>query len=239
MNRSQIQGFLASIAVLWLLHSSPSQSADISVNVPASMVTSGIEQEITRYLQFNSSNFDWLPGTFRRVDASATGRNENVMRVQLNLQFETLILGIPTDVPVNVSFLITFDCSARGPFLNLSRTMVSVPGSPVPANVVRDIQAEASQMLRNQTREIIDRLWQSLTSVGEPNPVCPHFVISSRGDIRAELDFARGCINGRTRKEACGAGTIGDGLDFTCRNGRWRRTGGVCEPATPPGGHPR
>jgi hypothetical protein len=230
---------LAMVVSLCLGKSAVSRAADITVDVPASMVTRGIEREITRYIQNRQTRLDWLPETFRRVEASVSGAGENIMRVRLFMTFATVALPASTEVPVTVTFRITFDCSARGPFLMVHGTTVAAPGISVPPAVIREIQAEANHMLRDRTHGIINELWQNLIAIGGPHAVCPQFRIGPRGDIRAELDFRRGCVNGRTRHEPCGANLFGNGFDYTCRNGKWRRSGGWCEPSAPPDGRRR
>ena len=95
-------------------------------------------------------------------------------------------------------------------------------------------------MLAARTQAIIGPIWSQLGSLSAnavARQVCPRFEVGSRGNLDVQVDFRNGCINGRRKVRACGAGYTGDGYRYLRLNGYWERSGGYCQPAAPPGGH--
>jgi hypothetical protein len=111
---------------------------------------------------------------------------------------------------------------------------------PVPPQVGAHIQAEANRMLTSRAQAILDPIWQKLGSLPQSSivrQVCPHFEVGASGGLYVEVDFLKGCITGRQKNVRCGSRYTGDGYDYACVNGYWKKLGGFCEPAAPPGGH--
>jgi hypothetical protein len=213
-------------------------AADISVAVSDSFITSKVDAAINGYIQSQISEFAWLAGV-TRVETFASGNGERTLHVRLNLTFDASVLGAPAVIPVDIDFDVVLDCNASGPYA-LIDALEATALVPVPPEIEQRIQTEANRMLTARTQAIIGPIWSQLGSLpanAVARQVCPHFQVGPQGDLYVEVDFRNGCINGRRKLRACGAGYTGEGHRYLCVNGYWERAGGFCERAAPPGGH--
>ncbi len=237
MTKAKLLSAFIAIASLGVLAPRPAQAADISIDVYDSFITSKIDSAINGYIQSNVSSFSWLQNVVH-VETHASGSGSNFLHVTLNVTYRATLFGQPFDVPVDIDFDVLFDCGEGGPYALLDNTAIHTLVA-VPQGIATAIEAAANTMLLAKEQAIITPLWArlgTLPNIASIHQVCPHFVVSAGGDVHAEVDFVRGCINDRTRHRNCGFHQIGDGYDYVCDNGYWTALGGWCEPGAPPGG---
>jgi hypothetical protein len=229
-------------AATLLLAAATSHAADIEVTVPASIVRDQIEHRMTDFMVDEpTTKLSWRAGVSQPTHLSGDG--DDLLHVVLDLsREETVVPGWNVDVPLTLSFDLYFRCDGDGVGLRIIHTAASVvrpPGSGptwLSPERVEELRADAQEMLDTETRPLLGDVWKKLKSVensGLPGfrQVCPHFEVGSSGKVTAEVDFDKGCINGRTQRASCPSGWLGGGVKARCENGEWH-------PVTPPGCYP-
>ena len=210
---TRIQVVLLSLLLMVPVHS---YAADITVNISAGYIDEVLTKELSDFLEGGGTDFG-IPGDVELVDVMASMASQTAIHFVVSLEFSSDDFPIP--IPVTVAADIAINCDANGPRMEL--TALSVNSLvPVPPEQVEAVRIEAARMLQDRSQSMIKPIWDELGDIpgaSRGHHVCPHVEIGANGSVLVEVDYLYGCINGATRRMACGPGGIID----RCRNGAW------------------